>query len=157
MPFGIPEVIPSFDKGPVRCSMPVIMPADPVQYFPVLQYLPVCLPDAHITIINMIGFRAASIKLKDQEIPAFFQVFDRSCFNIITSVIEFVSIMTELIKYIMKVLIDLVVQVGELRPAVMITRIGQIKYFVFRNYPVETVTVTVFHFFHPVFRPGMFF
>ena len=71
----------------------------------------------------MIGFRTTAIKFQDQEILSFLKIFNRSCFNIITAIEKFISIMAEFIKYILKIFIDLVVKIGKMSTAVMIAGI----------------------------------
>ena len=91
---GIAEVFVAAFEGPIRHAIPVIIPADPEQYFPVMQDDPVGLPDAHAAIINMIGLCATTVEFKDQEILSLLQVFDRCCFNVIAAIEELIGIMT---------------------------------------------------------------
>src|SRR5690349_2526953 len=112
----------------------------------------VSLPDAHPTIINVIGFRTATIEFQDQEILAFFQVFDRCGLDIITAIIELICIMTQLVKYFMQVLIDLFMQIGKMSSPVMISRIREVKDLSLRDNTVKTVTMTMLHLGHTEFR-----
>ena len=101
----------------------MVIPADPVQRFPVMKNDPVGFPDTHSAIVDMIGFGAAAVELKDEKVLALFQVFDRSGLDIITAIIEFIGVMAQFIKDLVQVLIDLLMQVGEMGAAVMVTGI----------------------------------
>src|SRR5690606_30522818 len=67
------------------------------------------------------------------------------------------SLFNQLVKHFMHFLIDLFVEIGEMRAAVVIARIGKKKYFPLGNDPVETMPVTVLHFFHAKTSPRMSF
>src|SRR5687767_14167337 len=122
MLIGIAKKLIASFEGPVRRAVPVIITADPEKHLPVMKNNPISFPDAHIAVINVIGFSATAIEFKNEEILSLLQVFDRSGLDIITTVKEFIGIMTQLIKYFQQVLIDLFVQVGKMCAAVMVTR-----------------------------------
>src|SRR5205085_11847350 len=100
--------------------------------------------------------RSRSIEFKNRKVLSPFQIFNRSSFDVVASVEEFFVIMTQLIKNSGEILIDLVMQIGEMSSTVVITCIGQIKYLIFRNDPVKPVAVAMLHFFKPEFGAGMF-
>src|ERR1051326_8100049 len=122
-----------------------------------LQDHSVSLPDAHMAVINMIRLGATTIEFKHKKILSFFQVFDGSGLDIITTVIKFIGIMTEIIKYFQQVGIDLFMQVGKMRSAIMIAGIRQVKYLAGRDDAAKPVTMPVFHFFKSVTRAWMSF
>ena len=153
----IPKVFPSLLKAPVRCSVPMIVSADLEKHFPMMQDRSVSLPDAHPAIVDMVGFGATAIELKDLEILPLFQVLYGTCLNIIADVVKFIGVMTQFIKHLQKIFIYLPVQVGKVRAAIMIARIREVEYLPRSDHPVEAMTVTVSHLFHPVPGPGVGF
>ena len=106
----------------------MVVPADPEKRFPVLEDHCVSLPDTHTAIIDMVWFGTTSVKLDDLEIAAIFQVFNRTCFNIITPVIE-PGLVAQPIKHFMHALVDFIMEIGELRAAVMVAGVRQVKDF----------------------------
>ena len=105
----------------------MIVTADPEKYIPMMKDYPICLPDAHPAIIDMIGLGAAPVEFEDQEILSLFEIFDGCSFNIITAIIELVGIVTQVIENLVQVLIDLLMQVGKMRAAVVITCVREIE------------------------------
>src|SRR5687767_6735538 len=68
MLIGIAEKLIASFEGPVRRAVPVIITADPEKHFPVMKNNAISFPDAHIAVINVIGFSAAAIEFKNEEI-----------------------------------------------------------------------------------------
>ncbi len=88
-----------------------------------MQNHPIGFPEAHIAIVNMIGFGAAAVKFQHLEVLSFFQVFNGSCFDIITAIVEFICKMTQLIKNFVEVFINFFVKVGKMCTPVVVTGI----------------------------------
>jgi hypothetical protein len=89
-----------------------------------MKYNAIGFPDTHTTIIDMVGFGATPVEFKNQEIFTLFKVLNRSCFDIVTPIIKFIRVMTQVIKNFCQVSINFFVKIGEMSTPVMITRIG---------------------------------
>src|SRR5206468_2593845 len=124
VPLGRPEETPALAQRPVRHSLPVVIPRNAVEDLPVMEKDLVGIEERIAGMIDMVGLRSAAIEFENGKVLSLFQLFYRSAFDIVTSIIEG-STVADGVKNTEEVFIDQVPEVGELCAPVQVSRIGQ--------------------------------
>ena len=103
----------------------------------------------------MIGLSAAAIVFKDGEIPARFEVFEVAAHDVVAPVKKIIDAQADGIEEGDQLLVDVFLQVDEMGPTVMVSRITQHVSFARGDDGVPLLAMLAVQFAHPFFPFGM--